>query len=92
MCWSSCMYTSKHPAKPNMRVPSTSVYQGSSHVLKLDETSGAAASNVLLSLSRSAVNYRQGNFYDYNLLVSNLFGLLLCFLFDWILSNKLGAL
>lgn len=86
------MYTSKHPAKPNIRVPSTSVYQGSSHVLKLDETSGAAARNVLLSLSRSAVNYRQGNFYDYNLLVSNLFGLLLCFLFDWILSNKLGAL
>lgn len=86
------MYTSKHPAKPNIRVPSTSVYQGSSHVLKLDETSGAAASNVLLSLSRSAVNDRQGNFYDYNLLVSNLFGLLLCFLFDWILSNKLGAL
>lgn len=86
------MYTSKHPAKPNIRVPSTSVYQGSSHVLKLDETSGAAASNVLLSLSRSAVIYRQGNFYDYNLLVSNLFGLLLCFLFDWILSNKLGAL
>lgn len=84
------MYTSKHPAKPNIRVPSTSVYEESSHVL--DETSGAAASNVLLSLSRSAVNYRQGNFYDYNLLVSNLFGLLLCFLFDWILSNKLGAL
>lgn len=86
------MYTSKHPAKPNIRVPSTSVYEESSHVLKLDETSGAAASNVLLSLFRSAVNYRQGNFYDYNLLVSNLFGLLLCFLFDWILSNKLGAL
>lgn len=86
------MYTSKHPAKPNIRVPSTSVYQGSSHVLKLDETSGAAARNVLLSLSRSAVNYRQGIFNDYNLLVSNLFGLLLCFLFDWILSNKLGAL
>lgn len=86
------MYTSKHPAKPNIRVPSTSVYEESSHVLKLDETSGATARNVLLSLSRSAVNYRQGNFYDYNLLVSNLFGLLLCFLFDWILSNKLGAL
>lgn len=81
MCWSSCIY--RHPAKPNTNVPSTSY------------TCTEAWRNIWCrGQQRVAFSFAfcWDFLYDFNILVFNLLGLLLCFLFDWILSNKLGAL